>query len=107
MRKFGPKSPTHPSLGEKCPACGLPFSAGDYTTLVAIGLGAAPEARQAVRTVDVTNPDEWLVLRGRAPVVLSVWARIVAEEWADETPNTPEIELDARNTIVLALEQSE
>lgn len=49
MRKFGPKSPAHPSIGEKCPACGVPFNAGDCTTLVAIGPGADPEARQAAR----------------------------------------------------------
>jgi hypothetical protein len=38
-RKFGPKSADHPSAQTRCPACGKPFVAGDYTTLVALGPG--------------------------------------------------------------------
>jgi hypothetical protein len=46
MRKFGPKSDDAPSIGEPCPACHVPFKVGDYTTLVALGPGDNPEARQ-------------------------------------------------------------
>jgi hypothetical protein len=45
-RKFGPKLATHPSVGTPCPACKIPFVAGDYTTLVALGPGDSAEARQ-------------------------------------------------------------
>lgn len=43
MRRFGPKSDGHPSIGKECPACHNPFKAGDYTTLVAYGPGSDPE----------------------------------------------------------------
>lgn len=43
MRKFGPKTADHPSIGEKCPACQVPFVEGDYTTLVALGPGGDEE----------------------------------------------------------------
>lgn len=49
MRKFGPKSEDHPSVDEKCPACGKPFKKGDYTTLIALGPGESPEAQKAAR----------------------------------------------------------
>lgn len=42
-RKFGPKSVDHPSIGSNCPACGKPFAAGDYTTLIALGPGDDPD----------------------------------------------------------------
>jgi hypothetical protein len=45
QRVFGPKTPTHPSVGEKCPACGKPFVAGDMTTLIALGPGDDPVER--------------------------------------------------------------
>ena len=43
--KFGPKDKEHPSIGNKCMACKVPFKAGDYTTLVALGPGMNQEAR--------------------------------------------------------------
>lgn len=43
---FGPKQEDHPSVGRPCPACKVPFAAGDYTTLVALGPGDDPEARE-------------------------------------------------------------
>jgi len=48
-RKFGPKSPDHPSVGEPCAACGTPFAVGDYTTLVPLGPGPDEEARENAR----------------------------------------------------------
>jgi hypothetical protein len=44
--KFGPKKADHPSVGEECPACHVAFAEGDYTTLVVLGPGDDPEARQ-------------------------------------------------------------
>lgn len=49
MRWFGPMSPAHPLVGEKCPACSTPFAAGDLTTLVFIGPGDNPDAQQQAR----------------------------------------------------------
>lgn len=46
IRKFGPKSADHPSIGRPCPACGVPFAVGDYTTLVPLGPGNDREARR-------------------------------------------------------------
>ncbi len=46
MRPFGPKSTNHPSVGELCPACKLPFKAGDYTTLIALGPGVDEESQE-------------------------------------------------------------
>ena len=34
LTKSGPKSNLSPSLGEPCPLCGVPFQAGDYTTMI-------------------------------------------------------------------------
>lgn len=48
-RKFGPKSPGHPSVGTECPACHKPFVAGDYTTLVLLGPGDDPEQQALAR----------------------------------------------------------
>lgn len=48
-RKSGPKQATHPSVGEKCPACGVAFKAGDYTTLVPLGPGGDPESQKLCR----------------------------------------------------------
>jgi len=45
LRKFGPKTADHPSIGEKCPACDVAFMAGDFTTLVMLGPGDDREAR--------------------------------------------------------------
>lgn len=55
MRVFGPKPPNHPSVGEPCPACHVPFKAGDMTTLVALGPGNDPEQRQKAREGRVYN----------------------------------------------------
>ena len=34
MMKYGPKSDASPSIGTPCPRCGIPFEAGDFTTLM-------------------------------------------------------------------------
>ena len=49
MRPFGPKIENHPSIGKPCPACFVPFKAGDYTTLIALGPGDSPEAQMRAR----------------------------------------------------------
>jgi hypothetical protein len=46
MRRFGPKAADHPGIGKPCPACHVPFVVGDYTTIVALGPGADPEAQE-------------------------------------------------------------
>jgi len=55
--KFGPKSANHPSVGEPCPACGKPFAAGDYTTLVMLGPGDDEESRERARVGRAYNAD--------------------------------------------------
>lgn len=45
IRKFGPKTEDHPSVGTQCPACKTSFAAGDYTTLIALGPGDDPDAQ--------------------------------------------------------------
>jgi hypothetical protein len=45
-RMFGPKSADHPSVGAECPACGVPFREGDYTTLIPLGPGDSEEERR-------------------------------------------------------------
>lgn len=54
-RAFGPKTPDHPGIGRPCPACQVPFAAGDYTTLVTLGPGDDDEARQRAVTGRVYN----------------------------------------------------
>ena len=49
LRKFGPKSADHFSVGKPCPACHEPFKAGDFTTLISLGPGDDPEERQKAR----------------------------------------------------------
>ncbi len=49
LRRFGQKSEDHPSVGTACPACGVPFAAGDYTTLVPLGPGASPREQERAR----------------------------------------------------------
>lgn len=39
IRRFGPKTPDHPTVGKECPACNRKFEAGDYTTVIALGPG--------------------------------------------------------------------
>lgn len=51
-RTFGPKSADHPSVGKACPICGIPFSEGDYTTLIAVG---------------ATNPQDMAAQRDNRP----------------------------------------
>ena len=46
MRKFGPKSADHPSIGTPCPACTVAFKEGDFTTLVTLGPGNDEESRK-------------------------------------------------------------
>ena len=45
LRKFGPKSADHFSVGKPCTACQVPFKEGDYTTLITLGPGDDPEER--------------------------------------------------------------
>ena len=49
LRKYGPLNSEHPLLGEECVACQGTFKAGDYTTLVAVGPGDSPLARERAR----------------------------------------------------------
>lgn len=46
MRKFGPKAADHPGIGIECPACHVRFKEGDWTTLVVLGPGDDPDARE-------------------------------------------------------------
>jgi hypothetical protein len=46
---FGPKGDDHPSVGVECPACHVPFKAGDFTTLVALGPGDSQGERARAR----------------------------------------------------------
>lgn len=48
-QRFGPKDAGHPGIGTECPACHVPFAAGDFTTLVVLGPGADAEARERCR----------------------------------------------------------
>ena len=48
-RKFGPKKSDHPSIGECCLACKMPFKEGDYTTLVSLGPGDDKESMERAR----------------------------------------------------------
>ena len=34
LTKYGPKVELSPSIGDPCPFCGVPFKAGDFTTLI-------------------------------------------------------------------------
>ena len=49
LRRLGPKSAEHTSVGRACPACQDPFTIGDYTTLVPIGPGRDPEEQALAR----------------------------------------------------------
>ena len=48
LRKFGPKTSTHPSIGTQCPTCHQPFKEGDFTTLISLGPGDNEEARKRI-----------------------------------------------------------
>jgi hypothetical protein len=49
-RRFGPRTAERAASdakdGRNCPACRKPFLEGDYTTLIALGPGDDPEARE-------------------------------------------------------------
>jgi hypothetical protein len=49
MGKFAPLKLGHPLIGEICLACQKPFVAGDVTTLIALGPGDDPEAREKAK----------------------------------------------------------
>jgi len=34
LTKYGPKSSISPTIGDRCPLCGVAFARGDFTTLV-------------------------------------------------------------------------
>lgn len=59
LRKFGPKRTTHPSVGTKCPACGVEFAGGDYTTIVTFGPGGHAEEREKARENKPYNAVGW------------------------------------------------
>lgn len=46
MKKFGPKTKDHPSVGKLCPARNKPFAEGDYTALIPYGPGDDLEAQR-------------------------------------------------------------
>lgn len=56
QRAFGPKAPDHAGVGRPCPACQVPFAAGDYTTLVTLGPGDDDEARRRAVAGRVHKP---------------------------------------------------
>jgi hypothetical protein len=55
LRKFGPKTADHPSVGQECPACRVAFAEGDHTTLVVLGPGPDEESQQRARAGRVYN----------------------------------------------------
>lgn len=48
-RIFGPRQADDDEWEDPCPACGLRFRAGDYTTLVVLGPGPDAESQQKCR----------------------------------------------------------
>lgn len=79
-RRFGPKAADHPSVGEPCPACRQPFEPGDYTTLVTLGPGDDPDARERERAGRPYNA-----------VALEVhYACVTGEEQIDGSGASPE-----------------
>lgn len=49
IRRFGPKTADHPSVGKECQACHSPLREGDFTTLITLGPGDDDEARERAR----------------------------------------------------------
>lgn len=49
LARIGPKVRGQLKKGEVCAACKKPFKAGQYTTLIALGPGADPDARKSAR----------------------------------------------------------
>lgn len=45
--KIGPKPADHPTVGYECPACHGLLEEGQFTTVLFVGPGGDPEARQA------------------------------------------------------------
>ena len=54
-RRFGPKKADHPSIGEACPACRIPFATGDYTARGTLGPGNDSETQERARLGSVYN----------------------------------------------------
>ena len=44
-----PLKSDHPSIGDRCLACKMPFKEGDYTTLVSLGPGDSKENMERAR----------------------------------------------------------
>ena len=69
--QHGPKPADHPSIGEKCAACGVPFAEGDYTALIPLGPGTDAEARKAAAEGRVFSPIStevhWACATGEEP----------------------------------------
>jgi hypothetical protein len=72
-RMFGPKSAEHPGVGRPCPACKVPFKAGDYTTLVMLGPGDDEKAQERARAGRAYNAvaveAHWTCVTGEVPDV--------------------------------------
>lgn len=68
LRKFDPLATDHPLLQQDCPACRQTFLPGDVVTLVALGPGDDPAARQRAREGRpynaVTTPVHWACATG-------------------------------------------
>jgi hypothetical protein len=71
LRKFGPKSADHPSVGRECPACHVSFAEGDRTTLIMLGPGGDPEqqekASQGRAYTAVAVEVHWVCATGEQP----------------------------------------
>lgn len=69
--QYGPKQAGHPSVGEKCAACGVPFAEGDYTALIPLGPGIDAEERKAAAGGRVYKPIStevhWACATGEEP----------------------------------------
>lgn len=62
VRKFGPKSEGHPSIGMECPRCLKKFMKGDFTTLVGdepAGVEDAEEKRAGRAYTVVASEIHW------------------------------------------------
>ena len=55
LERLEPKPDDHPTIGDRCPACGKPFREGDYTTLVPLGPGDDPENQRKARENQAYN----------------------------------------------------
>lgn len=91
MRKFGPKTEDHPSVGKPCQACGNPFKAGDYTTLVAVVVGPNAHAVEVhwddIRPVHqrIAELEAVLLNLARAAFNMAAWF-VAGPECNDCTP---------------------